>query len=520
MQWIAPAAKDAAAKPLEKRLWDAADQLRANSGLKAQEYAGPILGLLFLRLLEHRAAASGRESQRGGALRLPAATRYAALRKRGDDPALGARLDAAMAALEDKNPQLAGVLPKTFHRFPAPLLRDLLSRLAAIPAAADYDTIGRIYEYFLGEFARSEGQRSGEFYTPPSIVCLLTEIIAPYHGRILDPACGAGGMFVSSARFVAQHKQNPAAALTLYGIEKNEETGRLCRMNLAVHGLCADIRHGGNINSYYDDPHTATGRFDFVLANPPFNVNAVDKERLRSAVGPGGRYPLGLPRCDNANYLWIQLFYSALNESGRAGFVMANSACDARLSEQEIRQSLIATGAVDVMIAVGPHMFYTAALPCTLWFLDKGKVDTPRAKTVLLVDARHLYRPVDRAHRDFSPAQVGFLANLVRLYRGEPLDFSVGGVEAADKIAEQFGQSPRYADRAGLCRAVTLAELAAQDWSLSPGRYVGTAAEAAVGELDFKEQLRTLNAELDALNAQGHALEQLIARNVAAILEA
>ena len=184
-------------------------------------------------------------------------------------------------------------------------------------------------------------------------------------------------MFVQSARFVTEHQQNPAAELALCGVEKTDETGRLCRLNLAVHELEGDIRHGGNVNSYYDDPHNATGQFDFVLANPPFNVNAVDKERLKDRVGPGRRFPFGLPRTDNANYLWIQLFYSALNSTGRAGFVMANSASDARASEQELRQKLIEARAVDVMVAVGPNMFYTVTLPCTLWFLDRGKAISP-----------------------------------------------------------------------------------------------------------------------------------------------
>src|SRR6185437_7762870 len=211
------------------------------------------------------------------------------------------------------------------------------------------DTFGRIYEYFLGEFARTEGSKGGVFYTPSSIVKLLTEIIEPFHGRILDPACGSGGMFFQSARFVAEHQKNPAAELSIHGVEKTDETGRLCRLNLAVRGLEGDIRHGGNVNSYYDDPHAATGGFDFTLADPPFNVNAVDKERLKDLVGPGRRFPFGLPRSDNANYLWIQLFYSALNTKGRAGFVMANSASDARSSEQELRRKLIEDQAVDVV---------------------------------------------------------------------------------------------------------------------------------------------------------------------------
>ncbi len=365
---------------------------------------------------------------------------------------VGAKVNAAMRDIEKHNPQLAGVLPKTYNLFTGTLLKELLKKVSEIPASVDFDAFGRIYEYFLGEFARTEGQKGGEFYTPASIVRLLAEIIEPFHGRILDPACGSGGMFVQSARFVAEHQKNPAAELAICGVEKTDETGRLCRLNLAVHGLEGDIRHGGNVNSYYDDPHNATGQFDFVLANPPFNVNAVDKERLKDMVGPGRRFPFGLPRTDNANYLWIQLFYSALNAKGRAGFVMANSASDARSSEQEIRQKLIESRAVDVMVAVGPNMFYTVTLPCTLWFLDKGKAKTPRADTVLFIDARHIYRQVDRAHRDWTPAQIGFLANLVRLYRGEALDFTLGGDEAEAKLEEVFGKKPNYADVPGLCR--------------------------------------------------------------------
>ena len=317
-----------------------------------------------------------------GILYLPAEARFDYLLNRPEAENIGAKVNAAMRDIEKHNPQLAGVLPKTYNLFTSTLLKELLKKVSEIPASLDYDAFGRIYEYFLGEFAMSEGQGGGEFYTPSSIVRLLTEVIEPYHGRILDPACGSGGMFVSSARFVSEHKKNPAAELSIHGVEKTDETGRLCRLNLAVHGLEGEISHGGNINSYYDDPHDATGRFDFVLANPPFNVNAVDKERLKDMVGPGRRFPFGLPRTDNANYLWIQLFYSALNEKGRAGFVMANSASDARSSEQELRRKLIESRAVDVMVAVGPNMFYTVTLPCTLWFFDKGKgTQTPRART-------------------------------------------------------------------------------------------------------------------------------------------
>ncbi len=539
MLWIAPSEKDAAATSLEKRLWDAADQFRANSGLKAQEYSGPILGLIFLRFAEVRFAArrtrleagetSSRRSSRvdepaayhaEGILYLAPEARFDYLLMLPEVADIGAKVNAAMREIEKHNPQLAGVLPKTYNLFTSTLLKELLKKVSEIPATLDYDAFGRIYEYFLGAFAMTEGQGGGEFYTPSSIVKLLAEIIEPFHGRILDPACGSGGMFVQSARFVAEHQKNPAAELAICGVEKTDETGRLCRLNLAVHGLEGDIKHGGNINSYYDDPHTATGFFDFVLANPPFNVNAVDKERLKDMVGAGRRFPFGLPRTDNANYLWIQLFYSALNATGRAGFVMANSASDARSSEQELRQKLIEARAVDVMVAVGPNMFYTVTLPCTLWFLDKGKARTKRADTVLFIDARHIYRQVDRAHRDWTPAQIGFIANLVRLYRGEALDATVGGVETAGRLGEIFGSEPVYRDIPGLCKAATLAEIEAQGWSLNPGRYVGVAPGEDVSDEDFKEQLETLNEELESLNAQARELEQTIAANVAGILEA
>jgi len=524
MHWIAPSEKDTTTSTLEKSLWDAADQFRANSGLKAQEYSGPILGLIFLRFAEvlfaaqraklEKAGASLRRGNRAeepaayhaeGILYLPPEARFDDLLHRPEGEDVGARVNEAMREIEKHNPQLAGVLPKTYNLFTSTLLKELLRKVSEIPATADYDAFGRIYEYFLGEFARTEGQRGGEFYTPSCLVRLLTEVIEPYHGRILDPACGSGGMFVSSARFVTEHQKNPAAELSIHGVEKTDETGRLCRLNLAVHGLEGDIRHGGNVNSYYDDPHQATGSFDFLLANPPFNVNAVDKERLKDSVGPHRRFPFGLPRTDNGNYLWIQLFYSALNQRGRAGFVMANSASDARSSEQDLRGQLIQARAVDAMVAVGPNMFYTVTLPCTLWFLDRGKARTPRADTVLFLDARHIYRQVDRAHRDWTPAQIGFLANIVRLYRGEAPDLTLGGEETAAKLSEVFGQKPAYADVPGLCKVATLQEIEAQGWSLNPGRYVGVAPGEEISDVDFKEKLEDLNEELEQLNVDAHA---------------
>ena len=534
MQWIAPPEKDLATDTLEKKLWNAANQLWAGAGLKQSDYSEPILGLIFLRFAEVRynarraalekASASARRGSKvdepsayhaEGVLYLPEGARFAELLQLPEGANIGKAVNDAMKDIERDNPHMAGVLPKSFQVFDSLLLSNLLKTLSTIPADLEGDAFGKIYEYFLGTFAMSEGQKGGEFFTPTSIVRFLVEVLEPFHGRILDPACGSGGMFVQSARFVTAHQKNPSAELSIHGQERVDGNVRLARMNLAVHGLEGEIKHG---NTYYEDLHSTTGRFDFVCANPPFNVSQVDKERLSADVGPGRRYPFGLPRTDNANYLWIQEFYSALNDQGRAGFVMANSASDARSSEQDIRQKLIQARAVDVMVAVGPNMFYTVTLPCTLWFFDKGKAKTRRADTVLFIDARHIYRQLDRAHRDWTEAQISFIANVVRLYRGEAPDFTLGGEETQAKLAEIF-PGPTYHDVLGLCKAATLTEIEAQGWSLNPGRYVGAAPGESVSDEDFKTQLGTWNEELETLNAQARELEKIIAQNVSVILE-
>jgi type I restriction enzyme M protein len=560
MHWIAPSERDTASDTLEKRLWNAADQFRANSGLTAAQYSAPVLGLIFLLFAETRFAkrraeleSAGASSRRStsradepaayhaeGVIFLPHSARFAHLLNLPEGANVGQAINEAMAEIEKHNPQLAGVLPRTYQIFTSTLLKELLKKVSEIPVSLDYDAFGRIYEYFLGQFARTEGSKGGEFYTPSSIVRLLVEVIEPFHGRILDPACGSGGMFVQSARFVSEHQRklpspaggrgaggaaekfsgNPADELLIHGVEKTDDTGRLARMNLAIHGLEGDIRHGGHINSYYDDPHEAVGKFDFVLANPPFNVNAVDKDRLASDVGAGRRFPFGVPRTDNANMLWIQLFYSSLNKTGRAGFVMANSASDARSSEQEIRKQLIEARAVDVMVAVGPNMFYTVTVTCTLWFLDKGKQASDRADTILFIDARHIYRQIDRAHRDWTEAQIGFIANIVRLYRGEAPDYTLGGDDATAKLIAVFGTKPFYADIPGLCKAATIKEIETQRWSVNPGLYVGVAPGEEVSGTDFKEKLEALNEELEVLNAQARELEATVGANVMEILEA
>jgi len=278
-------------------------------------------------------------------------------------------------------------------------------------------------------------------------------------------------------------------------------------MNLAVHGLSGDIREG---NTYYENLHDSVGRFDFVMANPPFNVDRVDKDRLKDDP----RFPLELPRVDNANYLWIQIFYSSLNEKGRGGFVMANSASDARSSELEIRKKLIDHQAVDVMIAVGTNFFYTVTLPCTLWFLDKGKKGTDRENKILFIDARHTFHQIDRAHREFLPKQIEFLANIVRLYRGEAAEMHLG----SEKMMEENFSDGKYVDVPGLCKASSVDEIKAQGWSLNPGRYVGV-AEGEEDDFDFAERLEELNEELEVLNVGGRKLEERIAENTAKLLE-
>jgi type I restriction enzyme M protein len=507
---------------LEKRLWEAADNLRANSKLRASQYSLPVLGLIFLRFADHRFTLAERElaGQTGGRRRvdkttyqargvmfLPEKSRYSYLLTLPEDEDIGRAINEAMKAIEDENEDLRGVLPKQYTSFENDLLVSLLKTFNFPLEGTEGDVFGKIYEYFLGEFARTEGQKGGEFYTPTSLVKLIVEVIEPYHGRILDPACGSGGMFVQSADFVRRHNSNPSQQISIYGQEKETLSVRLAKMNLAVHGLSGIIREG---NTYYEDIHRSVGKFDFVMANPPFNVDKVDKTKLKTDP----RFPFGLPTVDNANYLWIQTFFSGLNDTGRAGFVMANSASDARSSELALRQKLIESHAVDVMIAIGSNFFYTVTLPCTLWFFDKGKQGTPREKTVLFIDARSIYRQVDRAHRDFSSEQLEFLANIVNLYRNESTE-SVDG--SAALMAEHFPEGI-YRDVSGLCKVASLEEIAAQGYSLNPGRYVGVAAKKDTEDFNFVAQLEALEEKLEMLNAEAHDLEQEITTNLQQLL--
>lgn len=508
---------------IEKKLWEAADTLRANSKLRSSQYSFPVLGLIFLRFADHRftqaeqelsGQATGRRKidktsyQAKGVMYLPETARYSYLLNLPESENIGRAINDAMKAIEDENEDLRGVLPKQYTSFENDMLVSLLKMLNFQLSGDEGDIFGKIYEYFLGEFARSEGQKGGEYYTPVSLVKLIVEVIEPYDGYILDPACGSGGMFVQSADFVRRHNANPSQHISIYGQEKETLSVRLAKMNLAVHGLSGIIKEG---NSYYEDIHRSVGKFDFVMANPPFNVDKVDKTKLKTDP----RFPFGLPAADNANYLWIQSFYAALNDSGRAGFVMANSAGDARGSELALRQKLIEAKAVDVMISVGSNFFYTVTLPCALWFFDKGKKGTNREDTVLFIDARKLYRQVDRAHRDFAPEQLEFLANIVNLYRAEKTE-SVDG--SGVLMAENFPNG-QYQDVLGLCKIATIDEIIAQGYSLNPGRYVGVAAQQQLDDFDFYARLQELEEQLETLNAEAHDLEDKIAENMGRLLE-
>jgi len=511
---------------VQKRLWEAANNLWANTGLRPSQFSAPVLGLVFLRYAERifkeiedeigPVGSGGRrvitvdDYTAKKAIYLSESARWDHLQNLTEAENLGESLNDAMRSIEEHNLDLSGALPKTFTDIPDPILVELMRVLAPVDLSGD--GFGKVYEFFLGKFALSEGQKGGVFYTPESIVDLIVEIIQPYHGRIFDPACGSGGMFVHSAEFVERAGKNAAREISVYGVEKDNVTVNLNKMNLAVHGLSGDVREA---NSFYDRHQelfpdvVKDGGFDFVMANPPFNVSGVEKERL----GKDARFPFGLPSTNNANYLWIQLFYSALNDTGRSGFVMANSAGDARSSEATIRQKLVETGGVDVIVSVGPNMFYTVTLPCTLWFFDRSKEKTARADQVLFIDARKIFEQIDRAHRKFTGAQIEFLSNIVRLWRGDELMSSENSI----MLLAEHGLADGYTDIDGLCKAASRAEIEAQGWSLNPGRYVGASAIEDDG-VDFEIRMGELLGEFQSLTSKARGLEEKISNNASAIL--
>ena len=512
---------------LSRRLFQTANQLWTNTALRPDQYAQPVLALIALRQMEAKfdlvdaelaESFTGRmkptpgDYQGKGAIFLPDHARFSYLLGLPENENLAEALNEAMKAIAEHNPDLAGVMPQGYGSLPNGVLRELLRLLA--PLEIDGDAYGLIFEYFMGEFASNYMQKGGEYFTPASIVKLIVEVIEPYHGKILDPACGSGGMFVHSAEFVKRHGDNPSREISLYGVEKMEDTQKLCRLNLAVHGVSGDIKVA---NAYYEDPHKMVGQFDFVMANPPFNQSEVDRSRLVNDAGKvSPRFPLGIPGTNNANYLWIGMFAAALNETGRAGFVMANSAADAGHSEKEMRRKLVESGMVDVIITTSPNMFLTVTLPVTLWFLDKGKADGERADQVLFIDARKIFRQVTRAHREYTPEQVEFIGNIVRLWRGNEAETEQG---SADLMAETFGEDG-FRDVPGLCKVASRSDIEAQGWSLNPGRYVGVAAGEQIDDVDFKERLEGLQEELETLNAESARLQETIAQNVAGVLGA
>lgn len=529
-------------KKLEKELWEAADNLRANSKLTSQQYCMPVLGLIFLRyawgrfkrvdeeIRAERAAATGRQLPiepadytRRGAMFIPEEARYDYLLNLPESEAnIAAKVNDAMRALERQNPQLAGILPKTYDDLGGDLLRDTLRIFnhQALDEEGD-DIIGRIYEYFLGKFAPAVASDDGVFFTPKSLVRMIMNVIEPERGIMLDPACGSGGMFVSASDYVREHGGNPVDSMTYYGQEKVEYNAKLCKMNMAVHGMNGTIKSGDEANTFYNDAHSlyddsiGKGKCDYVAANPPFNV---DKVRSEDAIA-AGRMPLGISGINkkqefsNANYLWINYFYSYLNDTGRAGFVMASSATDSSGKDRGLRENLVKTGRVDAMLYVGNNFFYTKSLPCTLWFLDKGKPKELKDK-VLFIDAQNYHTAIDTTHNEWSPWQLKNLSAIVWLYRGE-LDKYVALLDEyraeAKRLSKLFGDGDVAetmrtlggVDEFSICRAAMLEAIEGQK----------AMAKAYVEGLPKREQkkARLAQAEVTAeMEAAAKVLEEAV----------
>jgi len=522
---------------LEGSLWAAADNLRANSKLTSSEYCMPVLGVIFLRHATNRydaamaqiAAdqAAGRMPKRAlvkgdfikrRALMLPKQARYDELLKLPKGTNLGAALVEAMNAIERDFEPLAGQLPKDYEKFGNDLLEDLLRVFDSETLRnASGDVFGRIYEYFLMKFAMQGAQDSGEFFTPPSLVQTIVNVIEPDHGIVFDPACGSGGMFVQSSHFIERLGKDTAHRVTFFGQEKTATTIRLAKMNLAVHGLEGDIREA---NTFYEDVHELFGKCDFVMANPPFNVDMVDAEKIKD----DRRLPFGLPgvnkakKVSNGNYLWISYFHSYLSPKGRAGFVMSSQASSAGHGEAEVRRKIVETGDVDVMIAIRSNFFYTRTVPCELWHFDRGKPEERRDQ-VLMIDARNVYRKVTRKIYDFSPEQLANLTAIVWLYRGQSERFVSLVQQYLDRT---IAEAAAIAEPAAAFRNAyaALAEAAApflKTWAAGaePTRERDEAAEVCFASLAewtgriATEWAQPCAAELSAQHARLNELEPL-----------
>ena len=585
-------------KKLEAELWESADLLRQGSKLTSSQYCMPVLALLFLRyaysrfkmveaeILQSRPARGGRvmpveasdftaksalflprEAQYDYLVNLPENIADAGLKTKDGQNinSLGEAVNYAMQLVESQSEQLTGILPKSYTMFADDLLSDLL-RIFNNKTIDEVggDVIGRIYEYFLSKFAKAVASDDGVFFTPKSLVKMLVNILEPTSGIMLDPACGSGGMFVQTGDFVNHAGLNANTQMTFYGQEKVEYNAQLCLMNMAVHGLNGKIVSGDEANSFYHDTHNLEGKCDYVMANPPFNVDKVKSESAWAA----GRLPFGLPGVNakskeigNANYLWISYFYAYLNDHGRAGFVMASSATDSANKDRDIREKLVRTGDVDVMVSVGNNFFYTLSLPCSLWFFDKDKRAENRDK-VLFIDARNYYTVVDRTLNEWTEWQLRNLQAIVHLYRGETEkyqallndyrqvlgDTTVASAQAAldkqkaeakeaianasrkDKkrieseqkaiqealedtletarqhewLTEKFGEG-EYKDVLGLCKIATIEDIDGKNYSLTPGAYVGV-AEVEDDGVDFHERMNEIHAELKRLNSEANVL--------------
>ena len=585
-------------RKLESELWESADLLRQGSKLTSSQYCMPVLALLFLRyaysrfkmveaeILENRPKRGGRvmpveasDFAAKSALFLPKEAQFeylvnlpdniidAKLKTKDGQPinSLGEAVNNAMQLVEDQSEQLTGVLPKTYTMFSDDLLRELL-RIFNNKTIDEVggDIIGRIYEYFLSKFAKAVASDDGVFFTPKSLVKMLVNVLEPTQGVMLDPACGSGGMFVQTGDFVNQAGLNANTQMTFFGQEKVEYNAQLCLMNMAVHGLNGKIISGDEANSFYHDAHNLAGKCDYVMANPPFNVDKVKAESASAA----GRLPFGLPGVNaktkevgNANYLWISYFYAYLNDHGRAGFVMAKSATDSANKDRDIREKLVHTGDVDVMVNVGNNFFYTLSLPCSLWFFDRNKNVDIRDK-VLFIDASNYYTVVDRTLNEWTEWQLRNLQAIVHLYRGEKDKYqqlladykkvlgdttvasaqealdcqkaaakeAIANAQRKDKkrieaeqntriaaledtletarqyewLTSKFGEG-EYQDILGLCKIATIQEIEEKNYSLTSGAYVGV-AEVEDDGVDFHERMNEIHKELAQLNKEANTL--------------
>lgn len=550
-------------KQLKDDLWHSADLLRQGAHLAANKFGQPILGLVFLRyadilfkqhkddiLSEYETLKGGRREKTIKEISvekigffIPECAYFDTINEAPDTSEKATLVKRAMEEIEKENPRLEGVLPKDVYAQLVPEEEpDLLSKIIRvfkdIPEDIEIDLFGEIYEYFLGNFALSEGKDGGTFYTPASVVRYMVQVLNPETGdkKFLDPACGSGGMFVQAARYMHKHNASNADMMKFrcFGVEKEPDTVKLAKMNLLLNNVRGEITEA---NSFYSDPYNAFGQFDYVMANPPFNVDEVSVERVKDDARfntygiPRNKSKAGKKGGDkketvpNANYLWIGYFATALNETGKAGLVMANSASDASGSEYEIRKKMIEDGIISQMVTLPSNMFSSVTLPATLWFFDKKKSRTEKKDEILFIDARNVFTQVDRAHRKFSDEQIKNLGIITSLYNGDTQAFqdliaeykANGQQDQIDWLMERFPEG-KYQDVIGLCKVAKLEGedgIKDQDYSLNAGRYVGVVIEDdGVTADEFKAEMQRLHREFETLSAQAKDLEKEIGDNL------